>query len=153
MNSLYILLHVIAAVIWVGGMIFAHRCLRPVVAELLDPPQRLKLWVGVFNNFFPLVWLSIILLLSTGYLMTYSIWQGFSAAPLYVHLMAGLGILMVLIYMHVFFSPYKKLKEAVITEQWPNGGEAIAQIRTLIGINSLLGLLVIAIASGGRYFI
>lgn len=132
-------------------MIFAHRCLRPVVAELLEPPQRLKLWVGVFGNFFPLVWLSIVLLLSTGYLMTYSIWQGFANAPLYIHLMAGLGILMTLIYMHAFFSPYKKLKEAVITEQWPDGGEAIAQIRTLVGINSILGLLVIAIASGGRY--
>lgn len=142
-----------AVTIWVGGMIFAHRCLRPVVAELLEPPQRLKLWVGVFKNFFPLVWLSVLVLLSTGLLMTYSIWQEFAYAPLYIHIMAGLGILMILIYMHVFFSPYKKLKEAVITEQWPNGGEAIAQIRTLVGINSILGLLIIAIASGGRYFI
>ena len=151
--SLYILLHVIAVVIWVGGMIFAHQCLRPVAASQLEPPVRLKLWVGVFSRFFPLVWISVILLPLTGYLMMFGIWQSFAATPMYVHLMNGIGSLMILIYMHVFFAPYGRLKKAVATEQWPDGGKALAQIRQLVGINSILGVLVIVIASGGRYFI
>ena len=46
--ALALALHVIAAVIWVGGMLFAHMMLRPVAAAQLEPPQRLTLWVGVF---------------------------------------------------------------------------------------------------------
>lgn len=149
--SVYIVLHIIAAVIWVGGMIFAHQFLRPVAASQLEPPQRLKLWVGVFSRFFPLVWISIILLPLTGYLMTFAIWKTMGATPLYVHLMNGLGMAMILIYLHVFFAPYKRLKNAVAMEQWPDGGKAIAQIRQLVGINSILGVIVIAIAAGGRY--
>ena len=48
-----VLLHVIAVVIWVGGMFFAYICLRPVAASQLEPPVRLQLWVGVFGKFFP----------------------------------------------------------------------------------------------------
>lgn len=151
--SLYIALHIIAAVVWVGGMIFAHQCLRPVAASQLEPPQRLTLWVGVFSRFFPLVWASVIALPVTGYLMMFAIWPSMAVTPLYVHLMNVIGTLMILIYLHVYFAPYKRLKQAVATQQWPDGGKAIGQIRQLVGINSLLGLLVIVIAAGGRYYI
>jgi uncharacterized membrane protein len=152
MISLYILLHIISAVLWVGGMFFAHVCLRPIVAGQLEPPQRLKLWVGVFGRFFPIVWGAIIILLSTGYLMIFAIWQSMAATPIYVHIMNGLGIIMVLIFMQVFFAPYKRLKNAVLNENWPEGGNALAQIRMLVGVNIIIGMLVISIASAGRYF-
>ena len=152
LNSLYILLHVIAVVIWVGGMYFAYMCLRPVAATQLEPPLRLRLWAGVFSRFFPAVWIAVALLPLTGYAMIFSIWQSMAATPVYVHLMNGLGTLMLLIYMHVYFAPFAKLKRAVAAEQWPAGGEALAQIRKLVGLNLSLGFLVIVIASGGRYF-
>ena len=152
LNSLYILLHVLSATIWVGGMYFAYMCLRPVAATQLDPPVRLRLWVGVFTKFFPVVWIAIVLLPVTGYAMIFSIWQSMAVTPLYVHIMNGLGTLMLLIYLHVYFAPFSRLKKAVLAEQWPAGGAALAQIRQLIALNLSLGLLVIAVASGGRYF-
>ncbi len=153
LNSLYIVLHVLSVVLWVGGMIFAYNFLRPVAASQLEPPQRLALWRGVFARFFPLVWISIVLLPLTGYLMMFSIWPEMSVVPLYVHLMTGLGIVMILIYLHVYFAPYKRLCRAVDSQQWPEGGKALAQIRVLVGINSWLGILVIVIATGGRYML
>ena len=149
-NGIYNLLHVISAVVWVGGMIFAHAFLRPVAVSQLEPPQRLQLWVGVFARFFPLVWVCVILLPATGYLMILSIWQTMATTPIYIHLMFGMGIFMILIFMHVFFAPYKKLKKAVADQDWPAGGEALGQIRKLVGINIILGLVVIAIAAAGR---
>lgn len=134
-------------------MIFAHQCLRPVAASQLEPPQRLRLWVGVFSRFFPLVWISIILLPLTGYLMMFSLWDGMANAPLYVHIMNGIGTLMILVYLHVFFAPYKRLQRAVAAEIWPDGAKALGQIRQLVGLNSILGLIVIAVATGGRYFV
>ena len=82
-----------------------------------------------------------------------AIWNSFADAPLYVHIMNGLGIVMILIYFHVFFAPYKRLRQAVAIQDWPVGGKKLNQIRVLIKINLSLGIIVIIVAAGGRYFI
>lgn len=146
-----VLLHVMAVVIWVGGMFFAYMALRPVAAEQLEPPMRLRLWAGVFGKFFPWVWASIAIILVTGLWIIFSIFGGFANIGMYVHLMFGMGLVMMLIFMHVFFAPYKRLKGAVAAEDWPTGGKALGQIRMLVGINTMIGLLTIMVASGGRY--
>lgn len=153
MISLYSLLHVLSAVIWVGGMFFAYNFLRPAAGVALEPPLRLTLWVLVFKRFFPFVWASVILLPLTGYLMMFRVWGGFDTAPLYVHIMNGLAIIMILLYMHVFFSPFKRLKLAVADQRWPDGGKALAQIRVLVGINTAIGIVVVIVASAGRYLL
>lgn len=149
--SFSISLHMIAAVLWVGGMFFAHMVLRPSAVQVLEPPLRLQLWVQVFKRFFFWVWLSIFLILGTGYWMVFSFYGGFAHLPIHIHIMHGLGILMVFIYLHVFFSPYRKLRYAVIIEDYPEGAKQLAQIRTLVGINIILGLATAAIAAAGRY--
>jgi uncharacterized membrane protein len=146
-----ILLHVLAAVIWVGGMFFAYMALRPVAASQLEPPLRLALWAGVFRRFFPWVFAAIATLLATGYWMVLSYYHGFANVGLHVHIMVWSGYAMILIFLHVFFAPFGRLKRAVANADWPAGGKSLAQIRVLIGINLLIGLLVVAVASGGRY--
>jgi len=146
-------LHILAAVIWVGGMFFAHVVLRPVAAGQLEPPVRLTLWVGVFKRFFPLVFAAIATLLATGYWMILSFYGGFDAVGLHVHIMTWTGYVMILIFFHVFFAPFKRLQRAVAAEDWVTGGKSLAQIRSLVGINLLIGLAIIAIASGGRYLL
>ena len=148
-----VLLHVMGVVIWVGGMFFAYMALRPVAAEQLEPPLRLSLWAGVFGKFFPWVWISVAVILATGIWIILSIFGGFANVGMYVHLMFGLGLVMMLIFMHVFFAPYKRLKTAVAAEDWPTGGKALSQIRTLVGVNTVIGFLTIAVASGGRYLL
>jgi len=146
-----ILLHMVSAVVWVGGMFFAYMALRPVAASQLEPPARLRLWVGVFRKFFPWVFVAVGVLLLTGYWMVLSFYGGFDAVGLHVHLMQWLGIAMMLLFFHVYFASFLRLKRAVATEDWPEGGKRLAQIRVLIGVNLVLGLLVVSIASGGRF--
>ncbi len=153
MMALMLTLHVLSALIWVGGMFFAYMVLRPVAASLLQPPERLGLWAGVFGRFFPWVFASIAVLLASGYWMVLSIYGGFEHMGLYVHLMVWIGFLMMLIFMHVFFAPFMRLKRAVAAGDWQAGAKSLAQIRILIGINLALGLGVVAIASGGRYLL
>lgn len=151
--SIAILLHVLSAVIWVGGMFFAHQVLRPVAASLLEPPLRQPLWVGVFNRFFPLVWGTIILIPLTGYWMLFKMFGGFGAAPLYVHAMQGLGLVMIALFLYVYFVPFAKLKAAVAVQAWAEGKAHIDRIRDVVGINMLLGLATTAIGAGGRYLV
>ena len=149
--SYSIALHLLAAVIWVGGMIFAHNSLRPAAVQVLEPPLRLELWVQVFRRFFVLVWLSIAIILATGYWMLFNYFGGFAGAGLHIHIMHGGGILMVMIYLHVFFSPYRRLKQAVIIQDYPLAAAQLNQIRKMVGLNILIGLLVITVGSAGRY--
>lgn len=147
MEMLY-LLHVLGVVVWVGGMFFAYMALRPVAASVLEPPQRLALWSGVFSQFFPWVWLSVALILGSGLYMLTRI--GGMAAPHYALTMLALGVVMMLIFGHVFFGPTRRLKRAVAEQNWKAGGAALGQIRLLIGINLSLGLATIAVVFLGR---
>lgn len=152
-SAVALVLHVLSVVIWLGGMIFAHQMLRPVVASVLEPPQRLTLWVGVFNRFFPWVWAAVILLLATGLWMIFDVYDGFARAPIYVHIMFVLGLLMMALFFHVYFAPFKRLKSAVSKEDWPEGAAQINQIRRLVGINILLGLATVIAAAGGGFLL
>ncbi|WP_432694992.1 CopD family protein [Marinobacterium sp. YM272] len=143
-------LHMLAAVIWVGGMFLAYVCLRPVAATLLEPPQRLQLWTGVFKRFFPWVWAAVISLVGTGHLMI-AMMGGFKYVGLHVHIMLALGYLMVLLFLHLYFAPFKRLKRAVEAENWPEGGKALKQIRLIVGINLVLGIITVVNAAGGRF--
>ena len=147
--SIALSLHVLAIVVWVGGMFFAHQALRPAAVSTLEPPLRLQLWVATFKRFFPWVWLCVILVLTTGLWMMFQ----FPKAPLFIHIMLGLGIVMMLIFMHVFFAPYNRLKKAVAEQRWPDGGNALGQIRTMVGINTVIGIITIIIATAGKFFI
>ncbi|GGB91277.1 hypothetical protein GCM10011352_16650 [Marinobacterium zhoushanense] len=143
-------LHMLAAVIWVGGMFLAYVCLRPVAGALLEPPQRLPLWANLFKRFFPWVWVAIIALPVTGHWMI-ALMGGFKNAGLHVHIMLGTGYLMVLLFLHLYFAPFQRLKKAVDAEDWPAGGKALNQIRQIIAINLALGLFTVLNASGGRF--
>ncbi|ARU31037.1 hypothetical protein CAP31_04630 [Sulfuriferula sp. AH1] len=140
-------LHVLSVVIWVGGMFFAYMALRPIAAERLEPPQRLSLWEGVFGRFFPWVWASVALILVSGLYMMAQLGK----PPVYVMLMFVLGVVMMLLFAHVFFAPFKRLKRAVVAQDWKAGGGALGQIRKLIAINLTLGLLTVTIATLGVY--
>jgi uncharacterized membrane protein len=144
-------LHLLGVVVWVGGMFFAYMALRPVAASVLEPPARLTLWAGVFGKFFPWVWVSVVLILLSGLHMLMVL--GGLAAPLYALAMLALGLVMMLIYAVVFFSPYAKLKHAVAEQNWKAGGAALGQIRQLIGVNLSLGLITIALVFVGRMIV
>jgi len=151
--SIALALHVLAIVIWVGGMFFAYMALPPAAASTLEPPQRLTLWRATFARFFPWVWISIITVLATGYWMIFGPFGGMANTPIFVHVMQGLGLVMMLIFMHVFFAPYRKLCRAVGMSDWQEGGKQLAQIRVLVGINTLLGIITIVVATAGKFFI
>ncbi|MCC6207638.1 MAG: CopD family protein [Gammaproteobacteria bacterium] len=151
MVSLALIVHTLAAVIWIGGMFFAYMILRPVAADQLEPPQRLRLWGAVFARFFPWVWVAIIALPVTGLFLAFQLFGGIGGSPLFVHLMLALGTAMVLIYLHVYFAPYRRLRVAVAAQDWAGGGKALGAIRKLVGLNLLLGVLLLAGVAGGRF--
>ncbi|GAB3655377.1 CopD family protein [Ramlibacter alkalitolerans] len=142
MRNLLLFFHVAGAIFWIGGMAFAVLALRPALHAQLQPPQRLPLMVLVLRRFFLVVIASIVLLLASGVPLLLQV-PG-AAAPRGWHAMAGLGIVMMLLFGHIFFSPWRRLQRAVEAGDWPEGGKRMNQIVLLVKINLGLGWAAIA---------
>jgi uncharacterized membrane protein len=141
MRNLFVFLHLAAAIFWMGGMAFVVMALRPSLAQLA-PQQRLPLMVQVLRRFFLVVAISIAVLLATGVPL---LQQAVAAsAPRGWHVMAGLGLLMMLVFGHIYFAPWKRVQRAVAAQDWTEGGKRLNQIALLVKFNLGLGWVAIA---------
>src|ERR1700740_810567 len=102
MITLLLLLHILSAVVWVGGMFFAHQMVRPSLGPL-DPVVRLPIWRRIFARFFPWGWAAVALLLVSGLAM-----QAIGVDGLHVKIMEGFGVIMMLAYAHLYFAPWQR---------------------------------------------
>lgn len=144
-------LHVLSAVVWIGGMFFAWVCLRPSLAEVLEGPQAPKLLAASLGRFFRWVWVAVVLLLVTGFHMTFTRY-GFGAWPGWLLVMMSVGMFMMALAAHVYFAPLKRLKRGLAAGDLATVKPAAAQIRRIVGVNLFLGLGVVLAATAGRYW-
>lgn len=140
--------HVLCVVLWVGGMAFAHFCLRPSVVAL-EPPVRLRLLHAVLQRFFTIVLGATALLVLSGLWMIgrtakQAVQAGGSFSwPADWLLMTVVGLFMVALFGHIRFVLFKRLQRAVVAADWPAAGTAMAAIRRWVGVNLALGLALI----------
>jgi uncharacterized membrane protein len=59
--------------------------------------------------------------------------------PLGWNLMLGIGVLMMLIFGHLFFVGYARFKRAAAAKDWPAAGKAALQVHQLVVVNFVLG--------------
>jgi uncharacterized membrane protein len=150
-GSIALIPHILSAVIWVGGMFFALVVLRPSTGPL-DAPVRLGLWLRVFDRFFAWVFAAIVVLLLSGFAMIFSLFGGFAGVRLYINLMMLVGIVMMMLFLHMFFAPWKRLRAAMAAGDTAAAAAQLSQIRIIVTINLILGLITVAIGSSGRYW-
>jgi uncharacterized membrane protein len=146
-----LILHVVAATVWVGGMFFALLVLRPASGPL-EPPMRLALWERVFSRFFAWVIAAIVLLLASGYAMVFGVFGGFRGVGLHVHIMQATGIVMMLAFFHLYFAPWRRFRAALARQDRAMAVRQLDQIRWIVIFNLVLGLVTVAVGSSGRYW-
>jgi uncharacterized membrane protein len=144
------LVHLLALIVWIGGMAFVLFFLRPAVLAL-EPPLRLRLMHDVLGRFFKAVLIAAVILLASGLWMIGRVAKesvqaglGFNM-PLSWTIMTVLGIVMIAIFGYIRLVLYKRLTLAVTASNWAAGGAAMASIRTWVGINLAIGLVIIAV--------
>lgn len=146
LHHFLLFVHLAGVVTWVGGMAFAHFCLRPA-ALALPPAQRLGLWRAVLGRFFPVVWVSIAAIVVSGFAMLLEV--GFAQAPRAWHVMAAIGLLMAGIFASIWLGPWRALQQAVAAESWAQGAQALNRIRQRVTLNLALGAFTVALATLG----
>lgn len=147
-------LHLLAIMVWVGGMVFAHFFLRPA-AGALEPAVRVRLMHSVLGRFFNAVLVVAALVVATGSWMIARMATQVAQAgvrftmPVEWMAMATLGIVMVLIFGYIRFALYTRLGQAVQAADWPVGAAALASIRTLVLVNLNLSVLIVLVTMLG----
>jgi uncharacterized membrane protein len=134
-------LHLLCAVLWVGGMFFAYVVLRPSMAAI-EPPQRMLLHTRVFKKFFLVIWHAMPVIIITGFAMLGFI-GGMANAPWPIHAMLGLGLLMAAVFLAIYFGPYRQFRRTTDRNRMAS---SLDNIRKLIGVNLILGLITVIVA-------
>ena len=148
MMTLMLTLHILATIVWIGGMFFAHMVLRPASIAMLEPNQRLQLWSAVFKHFFYWVWIAIIVLITTGVLLLVNM-GGFKTTPIHIHVMAGIAGFMVFLYCVLYFIFYMRFRKLVENNNYPAAASTLNSMRLLVVSNLTLGIFTVVIATAG----
>jgi uncharacterized membrane protein len=157
-------LHVLAVIVWVGGMFLMHFAVRPVAVAQLQPPQRLPLLTEILSRFFNWVTIAVLLVLVTGVAMIVGLGaasgasaagasafgEGLRLAHGSVHLMLAVGVLMSAIFAFIRFAPFVRLRRALAANELPAAAKSLDVIRKLVATNLVLGVLTTAAATLGR---
>ncbi len=144
LHATLLFIHLAAAIVWIGGMVFAHFVLRPAATQLLDPPHRLPLMAAALGRFFRLVAVAVLAILASGALLLAPV--GMARAPVGWHVMLAIGCLMAAVFAWIVAVPYPALRRAVAAGQWPVAAGALQRIRLLVAINMALGTVAVAAA-------
>ena len=143
------LLHLIAGIVWMGGMTFMLFALRPAALDTLEAQPRAVLMGQVWKRFYALVLVAIVALFATGthlYTQTFRaarLAAGEGSVPLGWNIMLVLGLVMMLIFGHIYFAGFKKYKRALASGEWSVAAKAAGLMHTMTLINFALGWLAI----------
>lgn len=143
------LLHLIAGIVWMGGMTFMLFALRPAALTTMDAQPRAVLMGRVWERFYSWVLVAVVVLFGTGthlYTSTFRaarLANGNGSVPLGWNVMLVLGVIMMLVFGHIYFAGFKKYKRAIAAAEWPLAARAGALIHKMTLLNFALGWLAI----------
>lgn len=148
LRQLLIFLHLAGAIAWIGGMFFAHFCLRPAALEVLEPPKRLPLWAATFARFLPYMAVAVLVILATGFALLFQV--GFRQAPVGWHAMLALGLVMAAVFAYIYLALFPRFRERCAAADWPAAAQVLNGIRRLVTLNLVLGVCTVAAAVSAR---
>lgn len=144
LRSLLVAIHTMSAVVWVGGVFFMVMIMKWAV-HVLEPKDRVAVMTRVFDRFFFWVWVSVILILVTGFYIIFALYGGFKGLGMHIHIMLTIGLLMTFIYAYIYFVPFQKLKKLKEAGDIPAAVKQVHSIRDIGMVQLVLGTLLIVL--------
>ena len=146
--------HLLAAAVWVGGMIYAKFVLTPSL-KVIDPPQQGKLFGAASKRFSFFAWASIVVLLITGLLEPqFGSFFDFSTSGLAMTIKYLMFFVVVVVGLIITIAVAPKMEKLA-----PKPGERPSpafvqkqkQLALLALINLILGILILFAVSLSKY--
>ncbi len=133
-------LHLLGMAVWVGGAAYVLIVLRPSLA-LLEQTHRVAAHLQSLKRFFRLVWHVMPVVLLTGWAMEIFRAGGFAHADWRINAMQGLGVLMAIVFVAVYFGAFKRAQRAIRPKP-----AMFESIHSLVGMMLALGIVTVIVA-------
>ena len=147
--------HLLAIVVWLGGMFFMLACLRPAAAAVLEPPVRVRLMHAVLRRFFDAVTVAALIALASGVAMLGLAWREAAKSglafnmPLDWYTMIVLFFVMLAVFAHVRLALFPRVERALQAQAWPDAAAALGAIRWEVTINLVIGVFIVVLVRLG----
>jgi uncharacterized membrane protein len=148
-RELLVLLHLLGAITWFGGMWFAYFCLRPAAAKSLNPPERLSLWLATFDYFLRYIAIAVVVIVISGF--TLLLQSDLRTVPVGWLVMTALGTVMTTVFGYVYLRLFPKLQAHCLASAWASAAVVMNDIRRLVAVNLVLALGTVVAAAFSRY--
>jgi uncharacterized membrane protein len=139
-----VFLHVLGAIVWVGGMIAMRIAIHPALQHIEDPKQRLARTLEMVRNLFTLVLPFILIILLTGLVMGLAV--GGSGTPLgiFVHLKEAIWTVMTVNYA-LMVKRRNQAERHFVSGDLAGARETLAPLaKFMLPLNIFLGVLALA---------
>jgi uncharacterized membrane protein len=141
MHGLWVLIHLVAAMVWIGGMVFAVGCLRPAAAALA-PGDRLAMMTRVITRFLDFVAIAVIGLWASGLGL-------FAETPLELvpvtwWVMVAIAVAMTAVFLVLRLRLLPALHRAREAKDAATAAAILGRMHRLVVANLVLGLLTAA---------
>ncbi len=145
-------LHVLGAIVWVGGMIAMRIAVHPALQHIEDTKVRLARTLEMVGNLFRLVLPFIVLLLLTGLIMGLAVGSGGTKSGMFVHMKEGIWLIMTLNYA-MMVRLRNRAERFFISGDLAGARKTMEPVaKIMLPLNILLGLIALAAGISLRGF-
>jgi uncharacterized membrane protein len=143
--------HILAVIIWLGGLFLLCVVLTPSVRNL-DLTTAVPLWHGVLSRFLVWGWIGLALILATGIAMMLIEFGGFANIPNFHRANMAIGIPAIALYGYLYFAPWKRFRRAATSNDLTGAKGQIKQVQALMATVLALGLLASIVSVVAHYY-
>lgn len=146
--TIVIFLHILSAVVWVGGMIAIRFAVHPVLQSIDDPQIKLGKTLQIVGRLFNIVMPFVLISVLCGLIML----MGLGYTGGLIHLKEAIWTVMTLNFTYMY-AKRAKAQKLFNTGELPRAKEAVKLLPTvLLPINIVLGLIAIFVGATLRGF-
>jgi len=139
--TLVLFLHVISAIIWVGGMIAIRLAVHPAMQNIEEPKVKMARTLEILRNFFSIVIIAVALIIVTAVVMSIGI--GFKGTNLsgIVHLKEAIWLIMTLNFGFMIYRR-NRAERAFLSGAMQEAKEMLEPLaKFMIPVNIILGIV------------
>lgn len=148
---LWIFIHVISAIVWIGGMIMMRFAVMPSLALIQDDKIRIAKTISIFQSFFKMVVVAIVLLFISAIMMI--IGFGFKGTDLYSVVVVKEAILVIMSIVFSFaYIQINKAEKRFVSGDIESSKKHISKVKFAILVNLPLSIVLIILGITLRGF-
>lgn len=142
-------LHLLATVVWIGGVFINVLVLSPAAKESLEPPMMMRLWGGVMKRFRMMVYVSMAIFIGTGIVMMFmnSAYETFDFGDtwtLFLVIKHILVLILIIVGIYMLQSVFPKLAKLAAKGPSPELSKAEKRQKVVGAISLILCVLILA---------